>query len=317
MGHTLLLADDSVTIQRVIELTFADEDVTVIAVGDGQQAIERIEAEPPDIVLADIDMPERDGFEVANFVKQNPELKRIPVILLTGAFDPVDEARVAAAGCDGILAKPFEPQLLINRVKQLLAASDRAARPAAGSSVPAISPAGEATPSPAASGSASLDDYFDQLDAAFSALNARDVAGRPAAPPTHWPSETDAVESPAPAWPTGDDVKADVAAPAEPSRRAPDPALATAFSALLSAEQGEPLPAGTLRRSQVGGPTSEVGTDIGRTAVPFDALVEETTRRVIQAIGTQALREQVADVVADIAERLVREEIEKLKASIS
>ena len=57
MSHTLLLADDSVTIQRVIELTFADEDIRVIAVGDGQQAIDRITADPPDIVLVDTSMP--------------------------------------------------------------------------------------------------------------------------------------------------------------------------------------------------------------------------------------------------------------------
>ena len=72
MPHKLLLADDSVTIQRVIELTFADEDIQVIAVGDGRQAIERIRADRPDIVLADIGMPERDGYEVAAFVKGDP-----------------------------------------------------------------------------------------------------------------------------------------------------------------------------------------------------------------------------------------------------
>ena len=64
MSRTLLLADDSVTIQRVIELTFADEDIRVIAVGDGQQAIDRIVANPPDVVLVDSGMPERDGYEV-------------------------------------------------------------------------------------------------------------------------------------------------------------------------------------------------------------------------------------------------------------
>jgi CheY-like chemotaxis protein len=63
--QTLLLADDSVTIQRVIELTFADEDITVVAFSDGDQTIERIEAEPPDIVLVDIGMPGRTGYEVA------------------------------------------------------------------------------------------------------------------------------------------------------------------------------------------------------------------------------------------------------------
>ena len=94
----LLLADDSVTIQRVIELTFADENVQVIAVGDGQQAIDRVKADRPDIVLADIGMPERDGYEVASFIKSTPEFSHIPVLLLTGAFEPVDEARSRAVG---------------------------------------------------------------------------------------------------------------------------------------------------------------------------------------------------------------------------
>ena len=120
MPHKLLFADDSVTIQRVIELTFAGEDVEVITVGDGQKAIERIGTDRPDIVLTDIGMPERNGYEVAEFVKTHPDLKHIPVVLLTGAFESVDEARVRAIGCDGWLVKPFEPQLVINRVRDLL-----------------------------------------------------------------------------------------------------------------------------------------------------------------------------------------------------
>jgi len=121
MPHKLLLADDSVTIQRVIELTFADEDIQVIAVGDGQTAIDRIEADRPDIVLADVGMPERDGYEVAAYVKNAPHLAHIPVLLLTGAFEPIDEQRAGAVGCDGVLAKPFEPHMVIMRVKELLA----------------------------------------------------------------------------------------------------------------------------------------------------------------------------------------------------
>ena len=120
MSQTLLLADDSVTIQRVIELTFADEDIEVIAVGDGQQAIDRIKADPPDIVLADTGMPERDGYEVATFIKKDPALAHIPVILLTGAFEPVDGDRVRQAGCEAVLVKPFEPQVVISRVRELL-----------------------------------------------------------------------------------------------------------------------------------------------------------------------------------------------------
>jgi CheY-like chemotaxis protein len=131
MPYKLLLADDSVTIQRVIELTFADEDVKVTAVGDGQQAIDHIVSDRPDIVLADVGMPKQDGYEVAAFIKGDPALEHIPVLLLTGAFEPVDEERARAVRCDGVLAKPFEPQLLIGRVKELLKGVAPAAVPAA------------------------------------------------------------------------------------------------------------------------------------------------------------------------------------------
>ncbi len=120
MRKKLLLADDSVTIQRVIELTFAGEDVQVLAVGDGEEAIARIPIEKPDIILADIGMPKRNGYEVSAFVKSNPELEKIPVLLLAGAFEPVDEAKAKEAKCDGVLVKPFEPHHVIARVRELI-----------------------------------------------------------------------------------------------------------------------------------------------------------------------------------------------------
>ena len=120
MSHKLLLADDSVTIQRVIELTFSGEKFEVLAVGDGEQAIARIPAERPDIVLADIGMPKRSGYDVAAFVKGRPDLRHIPVLLLAGAFEPVDETRAEQVGCDGVLVKPFEPQHVVARVRELI-----------------------------------------------------------------------------------------------------------------------------------------------------------------------------------------------------
>ena len=113
----LLLADDSVTIQRVIELTFSGEDIQVVAVNDGEQAIARIPAERPDIVLADIGMPKKGGYDVAAFVKGRADLEHIPVLLLAGAFEPVDQARAEQVRCDGVLIKPFEPRQVIERVR--------------------------------------------------------------------------------------------------------------------------------------------------------------------------------------------------------
>lgn len=188
MPQTLLLADDSLTIQRVIELTFAGENITVVAVSDGDQAIARLDTEPPDIVLADVGMPGRNGYDVAQHVKQTPTLSHIPVVLLTGAFEPVDQAKATAVGCDAVLAKPFEPQLVIGRVRELLGrqapaavgvapAVEPAAAPAVDAAIP--TPAVDATPTPSvdattptpAADASPVDDYFDRLDAAFASLS--------------------------------------------------------------------------------------------------------------------------------------------------
>src|SRR5689334_12085099 len=179
MPQKLLLADDSVTIQRVIELTFADEDVQVVAVGNGRDAIERVQRDRPDIVLADVGMPERNGYEVAAFIKGNPALAHIPVVLLTGAFEPIDEGRARSVGCDGVLVKPFEPQLVISRVKDLLAGK----QPSGMWNAPvAQGPVRSAAPERrvgAQGGGDPLEAYFDQLDAAFASAG---TGPAPAAP---------------------------------------------------------------------------------------------------------------------------------------
>ena len=132
MGKKILLADDSITIQKVIELTFSDEDFEVVTVGNGRLAIEKVADVRPDVVLCDIIMPEKDGYEVCDFIKKNPALSHIPVLLLTGAFEPFDQERAARVGCDGFLAKPFEPQTLIAKVKDLLGKAGSRSTAAAG-----------------------------------------------------------------------------------------------------------------------------------------------------------------------------------------
>ncbi len=121
MMPKLLLADDSITVQRVIALTFQGEGIEVIAVGDGDLAVAAIDRERPQIVLADLSMPGRDGYAVAEYVKRSPELvKDIRVVLLTGAAEPVEEARSRDLGIDGVLSKPFEPHVATALVRRLL-----------------------------------------------------------------------------------------------------------------------------------------------------------------------------------------------------
>ena len=356
MPQTLLLADDSVTIQRVIELTFADEAITVVAVSDGDQAIERIESDPPDIVLVDIGMPGRSGYEVAQHIKQSPRLQHIPVVLLTGAFEPVDRAKAAAAGCDAVLAKPFEPQLVITRVKELLGRAGQGAAPAppaAESSDPPVSPGEHSaatrseppadTPGPAQV--ARLDNYFDQLDAAFQTLDTSAAANQlkgpasaspvtdtidwfggtpaPSAPrldlPLAWAAPVKQTEPEHPSASSGraepnEGHKSDASAPppeppSPPSPPATLPPLADAFAAILAAEQHAPMPA-LAPRWPTPPTSSNGGGSLG------EDVIQEITRRVLDRLSDQVVRSTVAEVISSIAERLIKEEIERIKATI-
>jgi CheY-like chemotaxis protein len=388
----LLLADDSVAIQRLVELTFSPEHIEVTTASDGEDAIQRIAANPPDVVLADISMPKRNGYEVAAFVKGQPRLSTIPVLLLAGAFEPVDEARAAEVRCDGVLVKPFEPQQVIARVRELLGGAVGTPTRATVSVPRAVdrltplklvdpqAPKPSAAPPPVAAEKSpltvdsSLDNYFDRLDAAFATLDggivptpSRDEIENPIEPvapqqksdfdlqPSLDQSLNQPLEEveadvptvdrllglqppherhrPAPDSPFASAVPPDdVPAPrpsappplsvAPPVEEQPDSsadrsfagpqiapvdvpaasqsrsAMADAFAALLAVEQGD---------------TVAQPVRLGVQPVVTDALIEQVTRRVLEQLSSDKLRPIVTDVVSRIAERLVREEIDRIR----
>ena len=120
-GRTLLLADDSVAIQKVIDLTFTDEGMQVITAGDGQDALEKLNLSKPDVVLADIYMPGVDGYELCKHIKQSEEFRDVPVVLLVGSFEPFNEADAKRAGADDVVTKPFQSiRDLVSRVGSLV-----------------------------------------------------------------------------------------------------------------------------------------------------------------------------------------------------
>jgi len=123
-GRRLLVADDSLTIQKVVDLTFSDEGMEVTAVSDGDQAIDKLEEVAFDVVLADVFMPGRNGYEVCAAIKHNERFHNIPVMLLVGSFEPFDEAEARRVGADDVLTKPFQSiRQLVNRVGTLLGGS--------------------------------------------------------------------------------------------------------------------------------------------------------------------------------------------------
>ena len=117
----ILVADDNSNIQKMVVLALKDQGIDVVAVGNGEAAVRKISDVKPDLVLADIFMPVRNGYEVCKFVKDASSLSHIPVILLVGAFDPLDEQEAQRVGADGVLKKPFvPPDPLISMVKSAL-----------------------------------------------------------------------------------------------------------------------------------------------------------------------------------------------------
>src|SRR2546427_3811451 len=142
----MLVADDNSNIQKMVVLALKDQGIDVVAVGNGEAAVRKISDVHPDLVLADVFMPVRNGYEVCQYVKADSALCHIPVILLVGAFDPLDEQEAQGVGADGVFKKPFvPPDPLISMVKSALARagvlpSDKPAEPPPLAAIEMIAP---------------------------------------------------------------------------------------------------------------------------------------------------------------------------------
>lgn len=119
MSIKILLADDSITIQKVIGIIFGGDDYTLTVVDNGKTAIEKARELSPDVLLIDALMPGMSGYEVCEVVRATPALAAKPILILTGSFEPFDEAKAKSCGADDFLAKPFESQQIVNKVKDL------------------------------------------------------------------------------------------------------------------------------------------------------------------------------------------------------
>ena len=283
MSQTLLIADDSLTIQRVIKLAFANEHLDVVAVSSGEQAIEQIEAHPPAIVLADTRMPDRNGYEIAEFIKGKQAYNEIPVVLMSGAFEPVDDRRAREAGCEAVLVKPFEPEKLVSTVKELLGAR--------------AEPAGEAS------------------------LAAPSRPTPPSATPSKRKPRSGApLGEPELTWPVADELpvmpREAVTEPAAAVLESPAAVAEPPEPPVVSAEPSAPAapPASVGQLPEVRADTPKEGAPA--PLVITDELVDRLATRVIARLSDRVVRETTTDVVTQVAERLVSEEIKRLKDTL-
>ncbi len=125
---TVYFIDDSATMREVIKIAFRRENINVIACHDAASALQQMEQAPPNVVISDVIMPDKDGYEVCQHLKQHPQLHGVPVILMSGVVNRSVAEKAFAVKADELIRKPFQPQDLISRVKTLL--SPKAAVPA-------------------------------------------------------------------------------------------------------------------------------------------------------------------------------------------
>lgn len=316
MPHTILIADDSKTIQRAVEVVFAKEaDFTVVTVANGDEAIARAREMRPSVVIADHAMPGKDGYQVAEALKADPSTQGIPVLILSGNSAPFDEARATGLGAQH-LPKPFDCMTLLDRVERLVGKKAADApppspfahlRPAGSGSAP-VSPAPSA-PAPAAPAAPAA--------APMAASGAMPVApaGLPRPPgamaPQPSPQPTPAASPFASVSPSPAPAATPAPAPAAPAAR-PDP-----FGLGALGDSGSATPAATPQPSSAGfapavaaqatsAVTSAASAEIAANGAgaPSNEAISAAAREIIEKV--------VWEVVPELAETLIREEIARL-----
>jgi CheY-like chemotaxis protein len=318
----ILLADDSITIQKVVELTFSEGEYEVVCVGNGAQAIRKIEEIVPDIALIDVMMPQRNGYEVCSHVKQNPDLAWIPVLLLTGTFEPFDPRRSEQVGAQGHITKPFESRALVAQVEELLGRHPR----------PRTAPSGREpapiVPSPPPENTEVLNagqilSGGNGPSASRHKEPAREIAEPVASPATvridskalfaqapglksdRAPSE----EPPSALGPLDMPSEEEIVDPTHPvrvQRAAPEP---------KSAPSAPPPQAATAAAAASAGAADAAPT--GEVARAIDAQIAALTRPLLQEAVERVVREIAWEIVPEIVESMVRRRIRELEEEVA
>lgn len=116
----ILVVDDSITVREIVRRVLEEEDYEVITSSDGRDALQKIEHDRPDLILLDIVLPEFDGFEICRRVRSIEMLNNIPIVLVTGRSQLVDDKEMRAIGADDYILKPIDPMMITRKIEYLL-----------------------------------------------------------------------------------------------------------------------------------------------------------------------------------------------------
>lgn len=343
MAKRVLLADDSVTIRKVVGIIFADDEYELTVVDNGDAALEKARETLPDVMLVDALMPGKSGFDVCQEIRSDPRLKATPILLLVGAFESYDENRVRDCGADETISKPFESQQLVDRVTELLALGEKRRAelpPPEPENIPAAVETEEAPFE-----ELQLEEMIDLEDEVVEATLEDDLWGAfQAEKPAPVPPQSSAVEPEPLAFGFATDFAETVPGATGLFETEAAPSLEDAFTFDAPLEPSGPSELDTFffGAEEAASEASvaefapepvtvavDADVDLGVTASPImgvseselpvspktaPAVSEEQLFAAIRAISQEVIERIVWEVVPDLAETLIKEEIKKLKA---
>jgi len=285
MPKQILLVEDSVTMQKVVQITFAREDYQIVATTNVDEALAKCREQRPDIVLADASLPGKTGYELAASLRADGSLKDVPVLLMTGHFNPYDEPRAQKSGIDAHIVKPFETQSLLDKVATLVkgrsagAPASAPAKPAPEAAPPVAKPVVAAAP--------------EQRSTMMGIAPGAAAAPRPAPAVSARNAVSQPGASPAPPSPP----------PNTEGSRMPEPVRTSASPAGIPSQVPQMPRPSLIPRAPVPAPVLAALERIAARGAEYEAIAK---------LSAEAIQQIVWEIVPELAEVIIRAEVDRL-----
>ncbi|HEU5058025.1 MAG TPA: response regulator [Kofleriaceae bacterium] len=316
MSKTILCADDSATMQKVAEITFGGSDYKYVGARSADEAVKLARSERPALILADAIMPGKTGYDLCKAIKSDPDLASIPVLLMCGNSQAYDNARGEQSGADGHVVKPWDTQVLLDKVAETLGrvATEGVAKLGAGAvAAAAAAPAAAARPAAAAASKPAAQPAAAakvNVPSVPPAGNSGKAPSRPATPPPEPPRSATIMGMPTFTMPPGSGGK-DMPPGVTPMASSPGGAAPTASASAGAGAGRAPMIKGQPRRGLRLVPINEVAAQVASEAGLDPAGPE---MQALLKLSREVVERIVWEVVPDLAEAIIKQNLDKLTA---
>jgi CheY-like chemotaxis protein len=315
MSKTILCADDSATMQKVAEITFGGSDYKFVGAKSADEALKLARSERPALILADAIMPGKTGYDLCKSIKSDPDLASIPVLLMCGNSQAYDNARGEQCGADGHVVKPWDTQVLLDKVVETLGriASEGVAKLGSGAvAAAAAAPAAAARPAAAAASKPAAPAAAAKVNvpSAPPAGNSGKAPSRPATPPPEPPRSATIMGMPTFTMPPGSGGK-EMPPGVTPMAPSSAPAAPTASASAGAGAGRAPMIKGQPRRGLRLVPINEVAAQVASEAGLDPAGPE---MQALLKLSREVVERIVWEVVPDLAEAIIKQNLDKLNA---